>query len=97
MDKLHVFKSENTTFSASLSDSGLGDGYDRKNPSNRVVCIKRKAIRNANGGTYSSVVCLFGLSSLTGVSIVSVYPEKLGQETKYSLFLNSTILPQRPG
>ena len=56
LDKLHVFESKNTAFSATLSDSGLGDGYDRKNPSSRVVCIKREAIRNATVGTYSSLV-----------------------------------------
>ena len=95
LDKLHVFQSENTAFSATLSDSGLGDGYDRKNPSSRVVCIKREAIRNANVGAYASVMCLFGLSSVTGMSIISVYPEKLGQETKYSQFLNGTILPRQ--
>ena len=65
-------------YSATLSDSDLGDGHDWKNPSSRVVCIKREAIRNANVGSYKSVVCLFGLSSVTGMSIISVYPEKLG-------------------
>ena len=50
LDKLHVFELKNTAFSATLSDSGLGDGYDRKNPSSRVVCIKREAIRNATVG-----------------------------------------------
>lgn len=94
-EKLHVFESENTAFSATLSDSGLGDGYDRKNPSSRVVCIKREAIRNATVGTYSSLMCLFALTSVTGMSIISVYPEKLGQKTKYSEFQNGTILPRQ--
>ena len=95
LDKLHVFESKNTAFSATLSDSGLGDGYDRKNPSSRVVCIKREAIRNATVGTYSLLICLFALSSVTGMSIISVYPEKLGQKTKYSQFQNGTILPRQ--
>ena len=95
LEKLHVFKSENTAFSATLSDSGLGDGYDRKNPSNRVVCIQREAIRNATVGTYSSLMCLFALTSVTGMSIISVYPEKLGQKTKYSQFQNGVILPRQ--
>ena len=56
LEKLHVFESENTAFSAALSDSGLGDGYDRKHPSSRVVCIQREAIRNATVGTYSSLM-----------------------------------------
>ena len=56
LEKLHVFESEKTAFSATLSDSGLGDGYDRKNPSSRVVCIQREAIRNATVGTYSSLM-----------------------------------------
>ena len=40
-----------------------------------------------------SLMCLFTLSSVTGMNAISIYPEKLGQETKYSQFQNGTISP----
>jgi hypothetical protein len=59
-EKSHVFQSDNTAFSATASDSALGDGYDRKDPSSRVTVVKREAIRNATGGTYASLtVCVY--------------------------------------
>ena len=67
-------------FSATASDFALGDGYDRKDPSSRVMVVKREAIRNTTGGTYASLMCVFGLYSVTGMSVISVYPEKVGQE-----------------
>ena len=94
-EKSHIFKSENTAFSATSSDSALDDGYDRKNPSSRVAVVKREAIQNATNGTFSSFMCLFALSSVTGMNVISVYPEKLGQETKYSQFQNGTISPRK--
>ena len=93
-EKSHVFQSDNTAFSATASDSALGDGYDRKDPSSRVTVVKREAIRNATGGTYASLMCVFGLSSVTGIGVTSVYPEKVGQETKYSQFQNGTVWPR---
>ncbi|XP_046858087.1 uncharacterized protein LOC124451504 [Xenia sp. Carnegie-2017] len=54
-----------------------------------------EALNNACNGTYSSLMCTFGLSSVTGMTIISVYPEKLDQETKYSQFLNGKILPRQ--
>ena len=78
--KLHVFESENTDFSATLSDSGLGDGYDRKNPSSRVVCIQREAIRNATVGTYSSLMCLFALTSVNWYEYYFSLPRKAWAE-----------------
>lgn len=90
-EKAHFFKTENTAFSASASDSALAHGYDRKDPSSRVMVVKREAIRNANSGTHASLLCIFGLSSVIGMNVTSVYPEKLGQETKYSQFLNGAI------
>ena len=93
-EKSHVFQSDNTAFSATASDSALGDGYDRKDPSSRVTVVKREAIRNTTARTYASLMCVFGLSSVTGMSVTSVYPEKVGQETKYSQFQNGTIWPR---
>ena len=39
-EKSNIFQSENTVFSATVSDSALGDGYDRKDPSSRVIVVK---------------------------------------------------------
>ena len=39
-------------------------------------------------------MCVFALSLVTGMDLISVYPEKLGQETKYSQFQNGTISPR---
>jgi hypothetical protein len=94
-DKTRFFKSENTTFSASASDAALGDGYDRKNPNSRVAVVRREAVRNATIGTFASLMCVFALSSVTGMNIISVYPEELDHETKYSQFQNGTIFPRR--
>ena len=46
-EKSHILKSENTAFSATLSDSALGEGYNRKNTSSRVTVVKQEAIRIA--------------------------------------------------
>ena len=43
---------QNTAFSATSSDSELGEGYDRKNPSSRVTVVKKEAIRNATNGNF---------------------------------------------
>ena len=93
-EKAHVFNSENTAFSATASDAALGEGYDRKNPSSRMTVVRREAIRTATSGTFSSLMCMFALSSVTGMQIVSVYPETLGQATKPSQFQNGTISPR---
>ena len=93
-DKSHLFASENTAFSAAASDGALADGYERNNPSSRAVVIRREAIRNAVPDTFSSLLCMFALSSVVGMDITTVYPEEIGKETKYSKFLNGTILPR---
>lgn len=93
-EKSHYFHNENTAFSAAVSDAALADGYDRNNPSSRMVVVKREAIRNATSGTYASLMCMLGLSSVTGMSITSVYPEIIGKETKYSQMQNGTIHPR---
>ena len=89
-----LFQSENTAFSASTSDAALGDGYDRKDPSSRMGVVRQEAIRNSANGTFSSLMCVFALSSVTGMSIISVYPEKMGEANKCSQFLNGKILPR---
>ena len=93
-EKSHVFQSENTAFSATASDAALADGYDRKDPSSRVEVVKREAIRNATSTTHASFMCVFALSSVTGMVVTSVYPETFQQQTKYSQFQNGTIFPQ---
>ena len=94
MDKSHLFASENTAFSAAASDGALADGYERNNPSSRAVVVRREAIRNAVPGTFSSLLCMFALSSVVGMDITTVYPEEIGKETKHSKFLNGTISPR---
>ena len=89
---VHLFKCENTTFSA--SDAALGDEYDRKDPSSRVVVVQREAVKNLTSGTYASLMCLLALSSVTGMDIISVYSEDLDNKTKYSKFQNGTISPR---
>lgn len=93
-EKLNLFSCENTAFSATVSDGALSDGYDRKNASTRTIVVEREALRNAVDGTFSSQICMFALSSVIGMNIVTVYPEKVGEETKYSKFLNGTIHPR---
>ena len=93
-ENAHFFNSVNNAFSASVSDGALADGYDCKDPCSRTVVVKREAIRNATNGIYSSLLCVFALSSVTGMGLISVYPEKLGKETKYSQFQNGTISPR---
>ena len=93
-EKSVIFSSENTAFSATASDGALGDGYDRTNPSARTAVVLREALRNAVNNTFSSLLCMFALSSVTGMDITTVYPETTGKETKYSQFLNGTISPR---
>ena len=49
--KSHIFKSENTAFSAASSDSALDEGYNRKNSSSRVTVVKHEAIQYATNET----------------------------------------------
>lgn len=95
-EKSHFFHHENTAFSASVSDAALADGYDRNNPSSRTIVVKREAIKNATSGTYASLMCMLALSSVTGMNILSVYPEEIEKETKSSQLLNGTICPRTP-
>ena len=59
------------------------------------MVVKREAIRNASSGTFASFMCVFALSSVVGMPITSVYPEKM-TKTKYSQFQNGTVLPRLP-
>ena len=56
--------------------------------------VRREALRNATIGTFASLMRVFALSSVTGMNI-SVYPEELDHETKYSQFQNGTAFPRR--
>lgn len=76
-EKSTIFQTENSAFSATVSDKALGDGYDRHDPHSRVMVVKREAMRNATDGTFASLMCLFALCSVTGMSVISVYPENL--------------------
>ena len=94
MERTQFFHSENTTFSAAVSDAALGEGYDRANPSSRAVVVQREAIRNATSGNFASLLCMLALSSVTGMDITTVYPEITGQESKYSRMQNGIIKPR---
>ena len=65
-----------------------------KDPSSRKLAVQRETIRNAKSGTHASFLCLLALLSVTGMSVCSVSPEKLGKENIYSKFLNGTVLPR---
>ena len=95
VEKTGFFHNENNAFSAAVSDAALADGYNRNNPSSRMVVVKREAIRNATSGNYASLLCMLALSSVTGMDITSVYPETTGKETKYSQMQNGAIHPRR--
>ena len=88
-EKSHVFQSENAAFSVTASDVALADGYDRKD-SSRVEVVKREAIRNATSTTHASFMCVFALSSVTGMVVTSVYPETFQQQTKYHFSTGGT-------
>ena len=53
-ENAHIFRCENIAFSASVSDSALGDGYNGKDPSSRKLVVQRETIRNAKSGTHAS-------------------------------------------
>ena len=93
-EKADVFESDNMVFSAAASDVALGDGYDRHDKTSRSQVVTREAIRNASNCCYSSLLCMFALSSVTGMKVRSVYPDTLGETSKYSKFLNGQILPR---
>jgi hypothetical protein len=90
-EKAHIFHCENTAFSSAASDGALADGYDRKDASTRTVVVQREALRNAVSGCFSSLLCMMALTSVTGMEMTTVYPEK---DCKSSKFLNGTILPR---
>jgi hypothetical protein len=55
------------------------------------VVVQREALRNAVSGCFSSLLCMMALTSVTGMEMTTVYPEK---DCKSSKFLNGTILPR---
>ena len=91
-ENAHIFWCENIAFSASVSDSALGDGYDRKDPSSRKLVVQRETIRNAKSGTHVSFVCLLALLSVTLYECLFSVPRKVGEGYIYSKFLNGTVL-----
>lgn len=88
-EKSHLFYSDNTAFSATVSDDALADGFDRNDASTRTAVVRREALRTAVNGTFSSFLCMLALSSVTGMNIRTVYPEKVAEKTKYSQFMKA--------
>ena len=78
-ENAHIFWCENIAFSASVSDSTLGDGYDRKDSSSRKLVVQRETIRNAKSGTHASFVCLLALLSVTWYECLFSVPRKVGE------------------
>ncbi len=93
-DKAHIFYCENTAFSSAVSDAALADGYDRKDAYTRTVVVQQEALQNAVSGSFSSFLCMMALTSVTGMKMTTVYPENNSKESKYSKFMNGTILPR---
>ena len=60
----------------------------------KACVIEREAVRNSIPGTFSSLMCLFRLSSVIGMGIVTIYPEEGGRGTKYSNMNNEVIKPR---
>ena len=58
------------------------------------MVVQWEAIKTLTSGTYAFLMCLFALFSVTGMDVISVYPEDLDHKTKYSKFQNGTILPR---
>ena len=88
------FATDNTAFTAVISDAALGEGYDRKDTDSRIEVVKREASRNSVPGTFSSLICMMALSSVIGKDVFSLYPEEIAKETKYSQCNNGLIKPR---
>jgi hypothetical protein len=76
VEDIHL--SENTQFLMSISenatkDSGTGD-------KGRKLSVIKEAILNSIDRTWTSLICMLGLSSVVGVSIKSLYPRSQGYE-----------------
>ena len=89
-----IFNTQNTAFTATISNQALGSGYNRKDDGTKVDVVQREAIRNAVPCTYTSLMCIFALSSVIGREIYSIYPEEQGKETKYSQLNNGVMKPR---
>ena len=57
-------------------DSALAGGYDRKDASTRTVVAQQEALQNAVSGSFSSLLCMMALTSVTGMKMTTVYPER---------------------
>ena len=95
LEKSRYFKSENTAFSVTASDKALSVGYDRRNPSSRVNVVEQEAYLNCKPQTFSLLLCIFGLCSVLGKNIQTVYPEEEGTPNIYSQTNNGVIRPRK--
>ena len=77
-ENAHIFRCDNIAFSASVSDSALGNGYNRKDPSSRKLVVQRKTIRNAKSSTHAVFLCLLALLSVTWYECLFSVPRKVG-------------------
>ncbi len=59
-----------------------------------TLVVQREALQNAVSASFSSLLCIMALTSVTGMKMTTVYPENNSKESKYSKFMNGTILPR---
>ena len=87
------FPTYNTAFAAAFSDVVLDGFYPNEKESNYKLII-RQGMHNLVPVTFSPLICMLALSSVIGKEIIVVYPEKIGEETKYSWYRNGAIMPR---
>ena len=93
-ENAHIFRCENIAFSASVSDSALVMGTTGKIPAAGSLLSKGRQYGMPNLAHMPLLFVYLPCCQLPGMSVCSVYPEKLGKENIYSKFLNGTVLPR---
>ena len=88
-DPKSLFSSHNTPFAVSLSFDG-GKDYD-PDLDNKCNCVKKEAILMSCIGTWSSFMCMLGLSNVLKTTMISLYPK--GGNHAIEQMMNCTITP----
>ena len=89
-----IFSKRNTAFTATLSNQALGSGYNRKDDNSKIDVVQREAVRNSVPCNYSSLTCIFALTSVIGREVYLLYPEEKGKESRHSQLNNGVIKPR---
>ena len=93
LGKRDIFATENSAFSACLSDSALSGGYDRRSVLSRCLTIKRQAEITSRLNSYSPLMTMLGLASVIGVDILTIQGD-YGEEDKHSRLHTGIIKPR---